>query len=188
MDVTQPAAGSGLPDLIDEDPDGNLGAETAPGSGLWVGTQAPDPSDPTASRTRSATVEIPLTSDALGTPTTPTVLTNESRFVVPPSPLPEGLRTLGRQFVRLRIVFDASQLMFDSDGDGTPEPFGTPQGLLGLPPAAATDGGIYAFPGAGTSQIAPGNISGNLDTAPLGVPAVAEAKVEFTPGNPFAIP
>jgi hypothetical protein len=77
---------------------------------------------------------------------------------IPPASVP-ALRSLAlNRFVRLRIIYDMSN-------DGTPEQlFNTFDPIGGSP-----------------EQIAPDNGLGNIDTAPQGVPAVAEVRVVFTP-------
>jgi hypothetical protein len=84
--------------------------------------------------------------------------------------LPAGAGSLGKRFVRLRIRFDPTLISTD------------PNVLLGPPPLG------FAPPGGAPLPIAddpatPGleNTRGNLDTAPQGVPAIAEVRVTFTP-------
>jgi hypothetical protein len=84
--------------------------------------------------------------------------------------LPAGAGSLGKRFVRLRIKFDPTLISTD------------PNVLLGPAPLG------FAPPGGALLPIAddpatPGleNTRGNLDTAPQGVPAIAEVRVTFTP-------
>ncbi|MHC4952700.1 MAG: hypothetical protein ACYTGZ_02325 [Planctomycetota bacterium] len=88
---------------------------------------------------------------------------HESFFIIP-----AGGTELGKRFVRVRIVYDLATI-------------GTPDQLLSS----------FAPPGAGNLPIAddldptngPDNTLGNTDTAPEGVPAVAEIRVTFTVGG-----
>ncbi|MGH7162510.1 MAG: hypothetical protein ACREID_03415, partial [Planctomycetota bacterium] len=125
LDTTDSTGGQ--PDLSTEQPDGTIVSPTG------------------------ATIEVPLTSDASGSPTADPQ--NESRFLISP-----GSPTLGHRFSRVRIQFDLSVI-------------GSPATLLGS----------FAPPGQVNVQIAPGNSVGNIDTAPPGVPAVADVRVQFTP-------
>jgi hypothetical protein len=95
--------------------------------------------------------EVPLTVDETGAPTG--VLQSEAKFLVP-----VGSPTLGKRFCRQRIVFDLAAI-------------GTPATLL----SSFAPGGTPPVP------IAPGNTLGIIDTAPQGVPAVADLRVNFTP-------
>jgi len=137
IDTTVTGAG-GLPDFTAEDADGDFDL------------------DPTLGFTH----EIDLHYDSDGTSTAP-LASNESRNLIA-----AGSQSLGKRFVRVRIIFDLSRI-------------GTPDDLLGNPGGGAGLG--FALPGAPDEVIAPGNTLGNLDTAPEGVPAVAEVRVRFTP-------
>ncbi|MHC4224392.1 MAG: hypothetical protein ACYSUN_10410, partial [Planctomycetota bacterium] len=124
------AAGSGLPDLSTEQPDGALLADA--GGTLEIGTMY----DLDGLNTNAPRYESRRTLDA-------TV----------------GAPLQGKRFVRVRIVFDISQ------GGVTPGDL-----LDEFDPPTGTD-----------QLIAPGNSVGNTDTAPQGVPAVAEVRVRFIP-------
>jgi hypothetical protein len=139
VDTAVTGAG-GLPDFTAED-----------ASGGFTG-------DPTFGFTH----EIDLDFDANGDPTAPPgTASSESRTFIP-----AGSQSLGKRFVRVRIIFDLSRI-------------GSPDDLLGNPGGTAGLG--FALPGAADVIISPGNTLGNLDTAPEGVPAVAEVRVRFTP-------
>jgi hypothetical protein len=137
LDTTVTGAG-GLPDFTAED-----------SSGAFTG-------DPTLGFTH----EIDLHFDTNLNDTSP-LANSEARNLIPPSS-----QSLGKRFVRVRIIFDLSVI-------------GLPDDLLGNPGGTAGLG--FAMPGAPDLVIAPGNTLGNLDTAPEGVPAVAEVRVRFTP-------
>jgi hypothetical protein len=84
--------------------------------------------------------------------------------------LPAGAGSLGKRFVRLRITFDPT--LISTDGDV----------LLGPSPNGFAPAGGPLIPIA-DDPATPGleNTRGNLDTAPEGVPAIAELRVTFTP-------
>ncbi len=84
--------------------------------------------------------------------------------------LPAGAGSLGKRFVRLRIIFDPTLISTD------------PNVLLGPPPNGFAPAGGAILPIA-DDPATPGleNTRGNLDTAPQGVPAIAEVRVTFTP-------
>ncbi len=149
------------------------------GDGVFLGPPRTLP----ATGTISSTLRIPLTSFPDGTPDAGGLEKVESRFVIPVGPAAEGQATLGKQFARVRVRFDLA-----NTGAG----MATGVELIGLPPAPPgvedpTNGGSFVFPGLPPAQIAPGNTVSNTDTAPDGVPAVADVRVGFTPGNPFAL-
>jgi hypothetical protein len=137
LDTTVTGAG-GLPDFTAEDSDGSF----------------------TGDPTLGFTHEIDLHFDVNLVDTSP-LANSEARTLIPPSS-----QSLGKRFVRVRIIFDLSDI-------------GLPDDLLGNPGGTAGLG--FAMPGAADVVIAPGNTLGNLDTAPEGVPAVAEVRVRFTP-------
>jgi hypothetical protein len=101
-----------------------------------------------------ATIEIPLTYDPNDGVTDLGTPQSETRFVIP-----AAAPTLGKRYARVRIEFDVSLLA------------ATPDQILG----------VFAPPGAPPAVVAPGNSRGNIDTAPQGVPAVADLRVRFTP-------
>ncbi|MHC4731912.1 MAG: hypothetical protein ACYS6Z_15165, partial [Planctomycetota bacterium] len=138
----------GLPDFIAEDPSGSFFRDL---SGL---------NPPLLASDFGFTHEIDLHFDVDLNDTSP-LANSEARFLIPAASL-----SLGKRFVRVRILFDLGVI-------------GTPDELLGNPGATAGLG--FAMPGAADVVIAPGNTLGNLDTAPEGVPAVAEVRVRFTP-------
>jgi hypothetical protein len=84
--------------------------------------------------------------------------------------LPAGAGSLGKRFVRVRILFDPT--LISTDGDV----------LLGPAPLGFAPAGGPLLPIA-DDPATPGleNTRGNLDTAPQGVPAIAELRVTFTP-------
>jgi len=137
IDTTVTGAG-GLPDFTAEDAGGDFILDS----------------------TLGFTHEIDLHFDSDGTSTAP-LASNESRNLIA-----AGAASLGKRFVRVRIIFDLSRI-------------GSPDDLLGNPSGVSGLG--FALPGAPDEVIAPGNTLGNLDTAPEGVPAVAEVRVRFTP-------
>ena len=65
-----------------------------------------------------------------------------------------------KRFARVRIIYDLVSI-------------GSSDFLLST----------FAPPNGGNLQVAPGNGLGNTDTAPQGVPAVAEIRVNFTVGS-----
>jgi hypothetical protein len=138
IDTTTTGSG-GLPDFTAEDS----------GTGSFTG-------DPTLGYTH----EIDLHYDVDLNDTSPAA-NSEARNIIP-----AGSASLGKRFVRVRIIFDLSVI-------------GSPDDLLGNPGGVSGLG--FALPGAADIVIAPGNTLGNLDTAPEGVPAVAEVRVRFTP-------
>ncbi|HEX5138569.1 MAG TPA: hypothetical protein VFY93_16470, partial [Planctomycetota bacterium] len=84
--------------------------------------------------------------------------------------LPAGAGSLGKRFVRVRIVFDPTLISTNPDELLGPAPLGfAPAGGPVLPIADDP-----ATPGLENNR-------GNLDTAPQGVPAIAELRVTFTP-------
>jgi hypothetical protein len=84
--------------------------------------------------------------------------------------LPAGAGSLGKRFVRVRIIFDPTLISTDPDVLLGPAPLGfAPAGAPLLPIADDP-----ATPGLENNR-------GNLDTAPQGVPAIAELRVTFTP-------
>jgi len=97
------------------------------------------------------TIPVPLTVNAAGVDTG--ILQSETRFVVP-----AGSLSLGKRMARVRVLFDLSVV-------------GSPASLIGS----------FAPSGSPNVQISPGNSLGNIDTAPPGVPAVADIRVNFTP-------
>lgn len=137
IDTTVSGAG-GLPDFTAEDAGGSF----------------------TGDPTLGFTHEIDLHFDADLNDTSPLANSEARNLIAPSSP------SLGKRFVRVRIIFDLSRI-------------GLPDDLLGNPGGTAGLG--FAMPGAADVVIAPGNSLGNLDTAPEGVPAVAEVRVRFTP-------
>ena len=79
--------------------------------------------------------------------------------------LPAASALLGRRFVRVRVVFDLAVV-------------GTPAALVSsFDPPGATVLPIADDPGTPDLE----NSIGNIDTAPAGVPAIAEIRVRFTP-------
>jgi hypothetical protein len=87
--------------------------------------------------------------------------------------LPAGAGSLGKRFARVRIVFDPTRISTDGDvllaGDGVT--------YFGFDPAGGSPLPIADDPGTPGLE----NTRGNLDTAPAGVPAIAEVRVTFTP-------
>jgi len=80
--------------------------------------------------------------------------------------LPAGAGTLGKRFIRLRVIFDPTLISTD------------PETLLGsFAPTGAPMVPIADDPLTPALE----NTYGNLDTAPQGVPAIAEVRVTFTP-------
>jgi len=138
IDTTTTGAG-GLPDFTAEDS----------GTGSFTG-------DPTLGFTH----EIDLHHDVNLVDTSP-LANSDARNLIS-----AGSQSLGKRFVRVRVIFDLSVV-------------GLPDDLLGNPGGTAGLG--FAMPGAPDLVIAPGNTLGILDTAPEGVPAVAEVRVRFTP-------
>jgi len=84
--------------------------------------------------------------------------------------LPAGAASQGKRFVRVRIKFDPT--LISASGDV----------LLGPAPLGFAPAGAPLLPIA-DDPATPGleNTRGNLDTAPQGVPAIAELRVTFTP-------
>jgi hypothetical protein len=137
IDTATTGAG-GLPDFTAEEPDGSFSGNPSVGF----------------------THEIDLHFDVDLNDTSP-LANSEARNIIT-----AGSQSLGKRFVRVRIIFDLAVV-------------GSPDDLLGNPGGTADLG--FAMPGAPDVVIAPGNTLGNLDTAPKGVPAVAEVRVRFTP-------
>jgi hypothetical protein len=84
--------------------------------------------------------------------------------------LPAGAGSLGKRFIRVRIIFDPTLISTDGDVLLGPAP-------LGFAPAGGPLLPIADDPGTAGLE----NTRGNLDTAPQGVPAIAELRVTFTP-------
>ena len=84
--------------------------------------------------------------------------------------LPAGAASLGKRFVRVRIVFDPTLISTLPDVLLGPAP-------LGFDPAGAALLPIADDPATPALE----NTRGNLDTAREGVPAIAEVRVTFTP-------
>jgi hypothetical protein len=87
--------------------------------------------------------------------------------------LPAGAGSLGKRFARLRIVFDPTRISTNEDvllaGNGVT--------YFGFDAAGAAPLPIADDPNTAGLE----NTRGNLDTAPAGVPAIAEVRVTFTP-------
>jgi hypothetical protein len=125
------------------------------------GTLFPGPALPDGTPTGGSSIDVGLHYDrTTGLENPMGEAQYESRFLIPAnSPM------LGRRFVRVRLCFDLSLV-------------GTPAELLSsFAPATAANLAIADDPMTPALE----NTLGNTDTAPSGVPAVAEIRVRFTP-------
>jgi len=163
VDAATTGAG-GFPDLTSEDPLGNFTLDPTKGFtheiGLHFNAFAPvNPGDPAVG-------------DDLMTP-------QWESFEI----LPAGAQSQGKRYVRMRILFDLALVGTPTQLLNSFAPAGAPSRPIAdaddadrnpLDPPGTYPSGLDYRPG-------PENTLGNTDTAPDGVPAVAEARVTFTP-------